>query len=80
MNSAGSDDHSIGQGRELERHDIQIAALMRLGSQRSKKLVLGTPSGTEAKVKRGVKQELALPLKRNLLVSFQDCQNALMTA
>ena len=29
-------------------------------------------------MKRGVKQELALPLKQNLLVSFQDCQNAPM--
>ena len=26
-------------------------------------------------VNKGVKQELALPLKLNLLVSFQDCQN-----
>ena len=46
---------------------------MRLGSQmlgRSKKLVLDTPSsGVDAKVKRGVKQELALPSKQNLLVS-----------
>ena len=54
---------------------------MRLGSQmlgRSKKLVLGTPSsGVDAKVKRGVKQELALPLKQNLLVSFQDCQKSI---
>ena len=43
---------------------------MRLGSQmlgRSKKLVLDTPSsGVDAKVKRGVKQELALPSKQNL--------------
>ena len=51
---------------------------MILGSQRlgrSKKLVLDTPSyGAGTKVKRGGKQELALPLKRNLLVSFQDCK------
>ena len=47
---------------------------------RSKKLVLDTPSsGVDAKVKRGVKQELALPSKQNLLVSCQDCQKALMT-
>ena len=31
-------------------------------------------------MKRGLKQELALPLKQNLLVSFQDCQNASITA
>ena len=44
------------------------------------KLVLDTPSsGVDAKVKRGVKQELALPSKQNLLVSCQDCQKALMT-
>ena len=30
---------------------------------RSKKVVLDTPSGTDAKVKRDEKQELALPLK-----------------
>ena len=36
-------------------------------------------SGVDAKVKRGVKQELALPSKQNLLVSCQDCQKALMT-
>ena len=57
---------------------------MRLGSQRlarSKKLVLNAPSsGAGADVKRGVKQELALPLKRNLLVSFQDCQKASVSA
>ena len=29
-------------------------------------------SGANANVKRGVKQELALPLKLNLLVNFQD--------
>ena len=47
---------------------------------RSKKLVLDTPSSrVDAKVKRGVKQELALPSKQNLLVSCQDCQMALMT-
>ena len=55
-----------------------------LGSQmfgRSKKLALYTPSsGVDTKVKRGVRHELALPLKRNLLVSFQDCQKASMTA
>ena len=32
------------------------------------------------RVKRGVKQELASPLKQNLLVGFQDCQKASMTA
>ena len=48
---------------------------------RTKKLVLDTPSsGTDAKVKRGVNQELALPLQQNLLVRVQDCQKALMTA
>ena len=37
---------------------------------RSKKMVLDTPcSGADAKVKKGVKQELALPLKQNLLIS-----------
>ena len=60
-----------------------IYGRVRLGSQmlgRSKKLVLDTPSsGVDAKVKRGVKQELALPSKQNLLVSCQDCQKALMT-
>ena len=35
-------------------------------------MVLDTPSScTNAEVKRGVKKELALQLKRNLLVSFQ---------
>ena len=57
---------------------------MRLGLQmlgRSKKFELDTPSsGVDAKVKRGVKQDLTLPLKQNLLVSFQDCQKASMTA
>ena len=43
-------------------------------------MVLNTPSsGADAKVKRGVKHELALPLKRNLLVSFHDCQKVPMT-
>ena len=31
-----------------------------------------TPSGVDAKVKRGVKQELALSLKRNLLLSVHQ--------
>ena len=56
---------------------------VRLGSQilgRSKQLVLDIPSaGVGVKVKRGVKQELALPLKQNLLVSFQDCQKESVT-
>ena len=35
--------------------------------------MLDTPSsGADAKMKRVAKQELALPLKQNLLVSFQD--------
>ena len=33
--------------------------------------------GAEAAVKRGVEQELALPLTRKLLVSFEDCQNCI---
>ena len=84
MDNAGSDRpqrRTALVGRELGRYDIQIAALSEtrmLG--RSKKLVLDTPSsGVDAKVKRGVKQELALPSKQNLLVSCQDCQKALMT-
>ena len=87
MDSAGSNRpqrRTALVGRELGRYGIQIAALSetRLADVgRSKKLVLDTPSsGVDAKVKRGVKQELALPLKQNLLVSFQDCQNASMTA
>ena len=55
-----------------------------VGSQmlgRSKKFMLDTPSsGVDAKVKRGAKHELALLLKQSLLVSFQDCQKASMTA
>ena len=63
-------------GRELGRYDIQIAAL----SETRFADVGDTPSsGVDAKVKRGVKQELALPSKQNLLVSCQDCQKALMT-
>ena len=86
MDSAGSDRpqrRTALVGRELGRYDIQIAALSETRSQmlgRSKKLVLDTPSsGVDAKVKRGVKQKLALPSKQNLLVSCQDCQKALMT-
>ena len=38
--------------------------------------MLDTPSsGVDAKMKRGEKQELTLPLKQILLVSFQDCIN-----
>ena len=88
MDSAGSDKPQRRTALvciELGKYGIQIAALSeRLGSQmlgRSKKLVLGTPSsGVDAKVKRGVKQELALPFKQKLSVSFQDCQKAPMTA
>ena len=58
--------------------ESSIAPLFQSGA--IKKLVLDTPSsGVDAKVKRGVKQELALPSKQNLLVSCQDCQKALMT-
>ena len=64
-------------------YDIQIAALSETRFAdvgEIKKLVLDTPSsGVDAKVKRGVKQELALPSKQNLLVSCQVCQKALMT-
>ena len=86
MDSAGSgrpQRRTALVGRELGRYDIQIAALSETRFAdvvRSKKLVLDTPSsGVDAKVKRGVKQELALPSKQNLLVSCQDCQKALMT-
>ena len=83
MDSAGSDRpqrRTALVGRELGRYDIQIAALSETRFAdvgRSKKLVLDTPSsGVDAKVKRGVKQELALLSKQNLLVSCQDCQKA----
>ena len=52
--------------------EFQIAALSETRFQmlgRSKKLMLDTPSsGVDEKVKRGVKHELALPLKQNMLV------------
>ena len=87
MDRAGSDRpqrRTALVGRELGRYGIQRTALSETRFAdvgRSKKLMLDTPSsGVEAKVKRGVKQGLALPLKQNLLVSFQDCQKASMTA
>ena len=59
------------EDRELGRYDIQTAALSetRLADVgRSKKLVLDTPSsGADAKVRRGVKQELAFPIKTKLV-------------
>ena len=69
--------------RELGRYGIQKAALSetRFEDVGESKLVLDTPSfGGGAKVKRGMKQELALPFKRILLVSFQNCQKESMTA
>ena len=36
--------------------------------------------GGDVKVRRGVKQELALPSNQTLLESSQDCQMAPMTA
>ena len=87
MDNAGSDRpqrRTALVGRELGRYDIQIAALSetRFADVGEIKEV-GTGytffwSGRK-KVKRGVKQELALPSKQNLLVSCQDCQKALMT-
>ena len=76
MDSAGSDRplrRTALVGRELGRYGIQIAALSETGfADIGEMLVLDTPSsGADAKIKRGVKQEL---------VSFQYCQKALMTA
>ena len=88
MDSAGSDRpqrRTALVGRELGRYDIQIAALSETRFAdvgEIKEVGAGYTffsSGVDAKVKRGVKQELALPSKQNLLVSCQDCQKALMT-
>ena len=71
-------------GRELGRYGIQIAALSETRFAdfgKIKEVGAGYAffwSGE--KVKRSVKQELAFPLNQNLLESFQDCQNASMTA
>ena len=79
----GQTDHSVVGacvGRELGGMEYRLLQGVRLDSQRlskSKKLVLDTPSsGADAKVKRCVKQELAL----SLVVSLQDCQKAPITA
>ena len=86
MDNAGSDRpqrRTALVGRELGRYDIQIAALSETRFAdvgEIKEVGAGyTFFGVDAKVKRGVKQELALPSKQNLLVSCQDCQKALMT-
>ena len=75
MGGAGSDRpqrRTALVGMELGRLGIQITELgERLG--RSKKMVMDTlSSDADVKVKRSVKQELDLPLKRYLLLSFQD--------
>ena len=64
-------------GRELETYGIQIAALSETRFAEVLEIKEDdagntTSSGADAKVMRGVKQELTLPLKRNLSVSFQD--------
>ena len=69
----------IRVGRELGRYGIQIVALSEIpfadvGETKE------VSSGVDAKMKRDVKQELALPLKRSLFVSFQDCQKISMAA
>ena len=82
MDNAGSDRpqrRTALVGRELGRYDIQIAALSETRFADVGEMLDTPSSGVDAKVKRGVKQELALPSKQNLLVSCQDCQKALMT-
>ena len=82
MDNAGSDRpqrRTALVGRELGRYDIQIAALSETRFADVGEIKEVASSGVDAKVKRGVKQELALPSKQNLLVSCQDCQKALMT-
>ena len=87
MDSAGSDRpqrRTALVGRELGRYDIQIAALSETRFAdvgEIKEVGAGYTffwSGRKSE-ERGVKQELALPSKQNLLVSCQDCQKALMT-
>ena len=88
MDSTGSDRpqrRTALVDKELERYRIQIAALSEAlfaDVGEIKEVGAGYTffwSGP-SKVKRGVKQKLALPLKQNLLESFQDCQKALMPA
>ena len=74
-------------GRELGRYGIQIAADSETSETRFAEFgkIKEVGAGyaffwSGEKVKRSVKQELAFPLNQNLLVSFQDCQNASMTA
>ena len=75
MDIAGSDRpqrRTALVGRELVKYGIQIAALSetRFARMLGRSKKLATPSsGVDAKVKRSVKQELALPLKQNLLIA-----------
>ena len=84
MDSAGSDRpqrRTALVGRALVRYGIQIAALSETRFAdvgEIKEIGAGYTffwSGRKSEERR-VKQELALPLKQNLLVSFQDCQKA----
>ena len=80
MDSAWSDrqqHRTAPVGRELEGYGIHIAALSETRFAEVLEIKEDgagntASSGADAKVMRGVKQELTLPLKRNLSVSFQD--------